>query len=177
MILGGHWLGLLPDGGAEVARARQKISETIAVNAAAHVRKQQWVDLESTLQTQVDRDENLLSAGLRSDLEVLRVSSEHHDEFWPTTQKQRAKVDPIKVPITLNRRSWGHVELCFRKEAGSAWSQMLGHPLISMLAFFFLSGLIAYTIFVARILRLFNNTQVVPERVRQALDTLSLIHI
>ncbi len=173
LILGGHWLGLVPDGVSEVARARQSLSETIAVNAAAHVRKQQWVDLESTLQSLVDRDDRLMSVGLRSDLGVLRVDAGHHGEIWQDAQEGDATVETVQIPITLNRREWGHVELCFHKDAASAWSGIMGHPMIRMLAFFFVSGLVAYTLFVAKLLRLFNNTQVVPERVRQALDTLA----
>lgn len=44
---------------------------------------------------------------------------------------------------------------------------------IGLLTFFCATGIFAYTIFVLRILRLFNSSQVVPERVRQALDTLA----
>ena len=173
LILGGHWLGLVPDGGEEVARARQTLSECIAVNAAAHVRKQQWLDLKSSLQTMVDRDENLLSVGLRSDSGALRVDAGHHAELWETIENKDAAIEAIKVPITLNRRGWGNVELCFHKPVAGAWGEFMAHPMIRLLAFFFVTGLVAYTVFVAKVLRLFNDTQVVPERVRQALDTLA----
>ncbi len=95
-------------------RARQSLSEAIAVNAAAHVRKQQWVDLTTTLETQVDRNPDLLSVGIRSDLGILRVDTGHHEEMWPVSEEDKNKVDAVHVPITLNRRPWGRVELCFR---------------------------------------------------------------
>ena len=37
------------------------------------------MDLATTLQTQVDRNPDLLSIGIRSDLGVLRVDTGHHD--------------------------------------------------------------------------------------------------
>ncbi len=173
LILGGHWLGLVPDSGPLEMRARQRLSESIAINAAAHVRKQQWIELETTLQTQTDRDESLLSVGVRSNLGALPASTAHHTEIWQARQADSADVDAVQVPITLNRRPWGHVELCFQKSSHSMLASVMTHPLIRLLAFFALAGIPVYTLFVSRVIRLFHMTQVVPDRVRQALDTLA----
>ena len=173
LILGAHWFGYVPDAAPITMRGRQTLSEAIAVNAAAHVRKQQWVDLATTLQTHVDRNPDLLSIGIRSDLGILRVDTGHHDEMWPETEGGHSNVDAIQVPITLNRRPWGKVELCFRQPHTTTFAKIMHHPLIRLLAFFLICGMFAYTIFVVRILRLFNSTQVVPDRVRGALDTLA----
>ncbi|MCG8652051.1 MAG: diguanylate cyclase, partial [Pirellulales bacterium] len=144
-----------------------------AVNAAAHVRKQQWADLKATLQTQVDRDPDLLSVGIRSDLGVLRVDTGHHAQIWAKRNEPDRSVDTVQVPITLNRRPWGEVEVCFHHPHQTRFDQAMHHPLVRLLSFFCIAGLIAYTFFVVRVLKLFNNTQVVPDRVRQALDTLA----
>ncbi len=173
LILGGHWLGLLPETGPLKMRARQQLSESIAINAAAHVRKQQWIDLETALQTQVDRDDELLSVGVRSGAGMLRVDSGHHHEIWETQQSGSTQVEAVKVPITLNRRPWGHVELCFRASNPTLLASVMQHPLIRILAFFLLAGIPVYTIFVTRVIKLFHSTQVVPDRVRQALDTVA----
>lgn len=173
LILGAHWLGYIPDSAPITMRARQSLSEAIAVNAAAHIRKQQWRDLKATLETQVDRDDELLSIGLRSDLGTLRVDTGHHQEIWPETGKGLGRVDAFKVPITLNRRPWGEVELCYRRPHETAIAQAMHHPLVRLLGFFCISGIFGYTFFVVRVLKLFNSTQVVPDRVRQALDTLA----
>lgn len=173
LILGAHWFGFVPDATPIMLRARQDLSEAIAVNAAAHVRKQQWIDLATTLQTHVDRNPELLSIGLRNDFGGLRVDTGHHDEIWPTTEEGKSQVDAIEVPISLNRRPWGRVELCFRQPHVTPLARTMHHPLVRLLSFFVICGVVAYTVFVVRILRLFNNTQVVPDRVRQALDTLA----
>lgn len=176
LILGAHWFGFIPDPVPETLRARRSLSEAIAINAAAHVRKQQWVDLTTTLKTHVDRNPELLSIGIRSDLGHLRVDTGHHKEIWPDsndTQTEHANVEEVVVPITLNRREWGQVELCYHKPHLSAVGEFLQHPLMRLLAFFIGVGIFSYTLFVMRILGVFNNTQVVPDRVRQALDTLA----
>ena len=173
LILGGHWLGLLPDNQLVKIRARQDLTETIAINAAAHVRKSQWSDLKTTLESHVDRSSDLVSIGVRSDLGTLRVDTGHHEETWQSVATEDSKVFAYDVPITLNRRHWGRVEICFIRENPTWMAEMMASPISRLLAYFLVAGLFAYTIFVTRILRLFNNTQVVPDRVRQALDTLA----
>lgn len=173
LILGAQWFGFIPDSAPIAMHHRQALSEAVAVNAAAHVRKQQWVDLTTTLQTQVDRNPDLLSVGIRSDLGALRVDTGHHEELWPVTEEDKKKVCAVHVPITLNRRPWGNVELCFREPHTTTFARIMHHPLIRLLSFFLICGVVAYTLFVVRIMKLFNNTQVVPDRVRRALDTLA----
>jgi diguanylate cyclase (GGDEF)-like protein/PAS domain S-box-containing protein len=173
VILGAHWFGFLPDTKPIEMRAREMLSESIAVNAAAHVRKHQWVDLKTTLQTQVDRNPDLLSVGIRSGLGALRAQTGHHDEIWPQDVADTSHVYALEVPITLNRRPWGNVELCYRQPHPDTLSRIIDFPIVRLLAFFTVCGIFAYTLFVVRILGLFNGTQVVPDRVRGALDTLA----
>jgi diguanylate cyclase (GGDEF)-like protein/PAS domain S-box-containing protein len=173
LILGAHWLGLMPDATDANVRARRSLCEAIAINSAAHVRKQQWVDLKRTLQTHVDRNPRILSIGIRNDFGFLRVDTGHHAKLWPTLDNLNDKVDAVHVPITLNRRPWGKVEICFHRPHTTIVAQVMHHPLIRLLVFFIVCGLGSYTVYVIRILGLFSNTQVVPDRVRQALDTLA----
>ncbi len=173
LILSAHWLGLMPDTRATEARARKSICESIAINTAAHIRRQQWIDLKQTLQTHVDRNPDVLSIGIRNDFGLLRVDTGHHAAIWPTAEQQNERVDAVHVPITLNRRPWGQVELCFQRPHTTLLAEVMHHPLVQLLTFFFVCGLGSYTVYVVRILGLFNDTQVVPDRVRQALDTLA----
>jgi PAS domain-containing protein len=143
------------------------------LNAAAHIRKQQWADVKTTLQTQVDRNPDLLSIGVRSDLGVLRIDTGHHREMWPKDISDKSMVYPVEVPITQNRRIFGKVELCFRQTHSSTFIRSIDFPVVRLLGFFVVCGIFAYTLFVVRVLRAFNGTQMVPERVRGALDTLA----
>ncbi|MEL6106219.1 MAG: diguanylate cyclase [Planctomycetota bacterium] len=174
LILASHWLGLLPNEAAIRAESRRRLSESVAINLASHVRKQQWVELKAITQTIVDRDPSLLSIGVRTDRGVLKADAGHHHELWAQLEKDpSAPVEAVQVPITLNRRQWGTVQFCFgvpeRSLSNSVWS----HPLVRLLAFFCIAGTVGYTLFVGKMMRVFSTTQVVPERVRQALDTLA----
>ncbi len=107
-------------------------------------------------------------------LVTLRVDTGHHAQIWSQREAdQTSRFDAVQVPIISNRRPWGVVELCFRRPHTTTFARVINHPLIRMLTFFCVSGIFAYTFFVIRVLRLFHRTQVVPDRVRQALDTLA----
>lgn len=173
LILASHWLGLLPDVAKIKSDSRRKLSETVAVNTAAHIRKQQWLDLRSITQTHVDRNDDLLSVGVRSNYGQLKIDAGHHGELWDRIQTDSSGIDSIIVPITLNRRHWGNVEFCFSAPDQSALGAITEHPLLRLLAFFCIAGTFGYTVLVGKVMRVFSTTQVVPDRVRQALDTLA----
>jgi hypothetical protein len=112
LILGAQWLGVIPDHTREVMRSRHALSEAVAINASSHVRKQQWIDLQTTLQTVVDHDPDLLSIGVRTDLGGLRAETKVHDQLWASQDMKDAGIDVIKVPISLNRQPWGPANWC-----------------------------------------------------------------
>ncbi|MCO8122211.1 diguanylate cyclase [Stieleria sp. TO1_6] len=173
LILASHWFGLMPDLAKIESGSRRRLSEAVAINTAAHVRKQQWIDLRATIATLIDRDNDLLSVGVRSIRGDLKVDAGHHDEIWQSLTTDANGIDAISVPITLNRRHWGEVEFCFRAPDRTFMGAIAEHPLVRLLAFFCIAGTIAYTLFVGKVMRVFSTTQVVPDRVRQALDTLA----
>lgn len=173
LILGAHWIGLVPNDAEIRSDGRRHFCETVAINSAAHIRKQQWLDLEATLQTIVDRHEGLLSIGVRSDLGPLRIDTGHHAEMWEREESDGSEVHAMHVPVTLNRRDWGDVEFCFRGGQASFLGRLMDHPMTRLTCFFIVAGLFSYSLLMARVMGVFSTTQVVPDRVRQALDTLA----
>jgi len=172
LILSCQWLGLIPDAKRLELRARSQRCETLAIACAAMIRSSQWSQLEATLRATTHRDEELLSIGVRSLSGQLRVDSGRHRDLWRQALKDKSLLT-VHVPVTLNRLPWGQVEFCFVAPDGGGAFAFLRHPLTRLMGFFFGAGLCIYTFFVARVMGLFNSVQVVPDRVRQALDTLA----
>ena len=139
LILGAQWLGIIPDQSRELMRSRHALSEAVAINASSHVRKQQWLDLQTTLQTLVDRDPDILSIGLRTDLGGLRSETKSHNQLWSSQDMKDAGIEIIEVPISSNRQPWGTVELTFRQENMTLWSQLQNLPVFHLLLFFCLA--------------------------------------
>ena len=173
LILGSQWLGLVPDAHALRLQGRAVQCEAIAVSSAAMIRSHNWQELEAALTTIVNHDDDLLSIGVRADSGLLRLGTPGHDHFWPGMSQPSSTVDALHVPVTVNRRPWGAVELCYRSLRPTAWSAFAHHPITKLVGFFAVAGLLVYTFFISRVLRLFDATQVVPDRVRHALDTLA----
>ena len=173
LILSAQWLGLVPDPIALKLESRKAQCEVISINATAHVRKKQWVDLTSTLKTITQRNPDLLSIGLRTESGQLRVDTGNHQETWATAISDSSSADVMRVPIAQNRRPWGEIEFCFRRVQPTTFAAIAENASYRLIGYFAFFGLITYTIFVARIMGVFNRTQVVPNRVRQALDTLA----
>ncbi|MGV3485525.1 MAG: diguanylate cyclase [Planctomycetaceae bacterium] len=172
LILSCQWLGLIPDAKQIEMRARSQRCETLAITTAAMVRSSQWSQLEATLHATASRDPDLLSIGVRTQLGQLKVDSGGHKALWARALKDSSMV-AVNVPITLNQNPWGQVEFCFIAPDGGGLFAFMHNPMVRLLGFFFAAGLCVYTFFVARVMGLFDSVQVVPDRVRQALDTLA----
>lgn len=172
LILSSQWLGLIPDARQLEIRARSQRCETLAIASAAMIRGGQWAHLEATLHATASRDKDLLSIGIRNQSGQLRVDSGRHREIWNRALNDNSII-PVHVPITLNQQPWGDVEFCFVAPDGGGYFAILNQPLFKLLGYFIALGLCLYTLFVARVMGVFDSVQVVPDRVRQALDTLA----
>ncbi len=180
LILVGQWLGVVPDSRLIELDGRKRQCEAIAVNTATMIRGQSWPALEASLKAICERDESLVSVGIRTRSGYLRLQTPQHGSHWKLAQsgdsvtaEWPSGLDTMQVPITVNRQDWGQVELCYKALSAPGLASLVNHPLMRLIAFFSLAGMGTYSFLAARIFGLFDRTQVVPDRVRQALDTLA----
>jgi len=165
-------LGLIPDAIAERDKARMQRCEALAVTTAGMIRAGDWTNLEATLWTLANRDSDLISIGLRTDKGALRVDTGKHRTIWKEASDNDGYAS-VSVPITLNKRLWGQLEFCFLStHSGGVWG-FVTQPIIKIIAYFVIMGVFVYAVFIGRVLGIFDSVQVVPDRVRQALNTLA----
>ncbi|MFG0287375.1 MAG: diguanylate cyclase [Rhodopirellula sp. JB044] len=79
----------------------------------------------------------------------------------------------LEIPIMLKHQHWGNLEFCFRKPPAGLFGGVLDAGITKFIVFFIACGMGSYTLLMMRIMGVFSRTQVVPDRVRQALDTLA----
>jgi diguanylate cyclase (GGDEF)-like protein/PAS domain S-box-containing protein/putative nucleotidyltransferase with HDIG domain len=241
LILGAQWFGLIPDSRIEQDLARQRTCQNIAISTLDDIRNQRWPKIDSMLAAMVDRDDQLLSIGLRTEAGELRVATDSHTRCWqlsangdlnpelivddvpawargiesgterkspskfntgatpsasnpagqsivllPTSSKEYESTDtvakPLKsvdenlcleIPIMLRNQHWGNLEFCFRHPPTGLFGGVLDAGITEFIIFFVCCGMGSYTLLMMRIMGVFSRTQVVPDRVRQALDTLA----
>lgn len=167
-----HWMGLIPDTNRLKDDARADRCDALALTTAGMIRAGDWANLEATMWTLSHRDPELLSIGLRTDKGVLRIDTGKHRELWRIAAVESGYAT-VHVPITLNKSRWGQMEFCFASDRVGGFVGWLDQPIIKILAFFFVFGLFVYLLFIGRALGIFESVQVVPDRVRQALNTLA----
>ena len=80
---------------------------------------------------------------------------------------------PVTVIPMVHDEACGKVHFYHRQDPLPGWLAIARHPLIRLLAFFVVVGVAVYTVFVLGVMGSFEVMQVVPDRVRQSLDTLS----
>lgn len=167
-----HWMGLIPDTNRLIDESRAKRCDALAVTTAGMIRAGDWANLEATLWTLSHRDPELLSIGLRNDKGVLRIDSGKHRDLWRVATAESGYAT-VHVPITLNKSRWGQLEFCFVSNQVGGILGWFDQPIIKILLFFLFFGSFVYSLFIGRALGVFESVQVVPDRVRQALNTLA----
>lgn len=186
IIITAHWIGILPGANDSDTRRRHEFVDSVITMTVDDVTQTRWTDLRERLQRVVDNHPDLISIGVRASSGELKTATRQHNVIWNEGRSNadgsnRTKdlfrhpddeLDPIVVSISIQKRRWGQVEFAFLKDrlAGETWFSL---PLVRLLIFFTLAGTTIYACFVIRVLGVFKKTQVVPNDVRVALDTLA----
>ncbi|EMI53354.1 diguanylate cyclase and metal dependent phosphohydrolase [Rhodopirellula sallentina SM41] len=113
-------------------------------------------------------------AKLRSLTEKFTGSDDAPDDS-PSADATPSQNDTLclEIPIMLKHQHWGNLEFCFRKPPAGLFGGVLDAGITKFIVFFIACGMGSYTLLMMRIMGVFSRTQVVPDRVRQALDTLA----
>ena len=179
LIVGGIWLGLIPNASSFDRQQRHHRCQGIALTSASLIRDGQWEGLSRVLQLLVDQDADLTAIVLHTDSFQIRITDsvfvrtkigdQPHTDSPAWNQR-----DPSQsFTLELDGVEYGKADFYHRPSLSSRWLSFAQHPLWRLVAFFALAGIAVYTVFVIRMMNSFEVTQVVPDRVRQALDTLS----
>lgn len=173
ILLGASFLGLVPDQRSTIRDGRTALAEALAANSSALVTQNDLRRLEADLRFVVERNADLLSAGLRTIEGRLISNVGSHSDAWHQGESDFSTDSQIKVPIWAGSSSWGHVELRFRPLGRDGWLGTLTDPLILLILFVCFSSFIGFYFYLGRMLRHLDPSQAIPGRVRSALDTMA----
>ncbi len=173
LLLIGDLLGLVPNQKQSQIELRKTIAESLAIQITFEVGQQRMEQAMELLNIIVDHNEDILSVGLRSDLGEIIMRSDQHAEHWTVRDDDRSTAEHVQVPIFAQGGRWGTLELSF-VPLSTVWTDMFtGRSFSAMILFVFISGFIAYWLFLKRVLSELDPSSVVPDRVRSALDVLT----
>jgi len=164
--------GLLPDRAAAVRHGRIALAESIAATSTALITANDRRRLESVLRFLVERNDDLLSVAVRDARgDLVAVAGEH--SAWVQLESGSATDSQIEVPLWSGQRRWGQLELRFRPIVPQGLRGVLEFPGLVLGAFLFVLCLVAFDLYLRRVLRHLDPSRAIPGRVRAALDTLT----
>jgi diguanylate cyclase (GGDEF)-like protein len=174
LVLADLLLGVFPNRAQEEQRVRRQTAETMAVQVAALLKAGEPRALEATLLDMVQRTPGVRSVGLRRADGQLVLKAGDHDAAWAAkVSGGAATADRVDVPMSSDGRRWGGFEVAFKADPRPLWQRWLREPMIATMAFMFVTGVLAFSLYMRRALQHLDPSNVIPARVQGAFDTMA----
>jgi diguanylate cyclase (GGDEF)-like protein/PAS domain S-box-containing protein len=173
LLLSANLLGLLPDEREAILQGRVALCESIAINFSLMAEADAVAKMDASLQALRDRNPEILSLGVRRENGQLICEAGDHFRYWRLADDAVSTENQMLVPIMTGANRWGTVEVAFQPLDRPLWGGFTVNPLFVLSLFMAVGSGVAFYTYLARVLRQLNPKQVVPQRVRSALDTLT----
>ncbi|MDX2456462.1 MAG: diguanylate cyclase, partial [Gammaproteobacteria bacterium] len=173
LLLIGDLIGLVPNAEKGLLEGRGKFSESLAVQFSLAFSRGDTELVKATLDTMVERDDEILSAAIRNVGGRVFAQAGEHEHNWIEIPLDKSTATHVQVPIFNGNRRMGTVEVVFDRPQGSASVFGFGSSLTTMVVFLTLTSFFAYLFFLKRTLRELDPRSVIPERVKSAFNALA----
>ncbi|MCA9139595.1 MAG: response regulator [Planctomycetales bacterium] len=173
VLSGAMILGLVPDRNSAVRQGRARLCETIAYVSSEYISHGETLRLDQLIETVVDRNDDVISAGVRRSNGKLVSDFGDHQRVWPVGESNRSTDTYVRVPIRSGRDRWGEVEISFRPIRDETMLGTLKEPWMLMTAFVCLASFLLFQLYLKKMLAHLDPSKTVPKRVRTALDNLA----
>ncbi|HQX52797.1 MAG TPA: diguanylate cyclase, partial [Planctomycetaceae bacterium] len=172
-ILVAGMLGLIPNVGTSAQKNRAAFCEATAVSFMALAPRMNEEQIQSTFDNIRIRNPEVESiAARRFSDDRLVFASGPHAQIWTSIGDNLSTSREFIVPISTDQEEWGQLEIRFNEVAAGPLGALM-RPEFS-LAIFIGGGLfITFSLYLRRVLQHLNPSQVIPPRVREALDALA----
>lgn len=172
-LLAASFLGLVPDRHGAIREGRLALAESVAASSAAFLSSSEPQRVEDVLRFVHQRNPELRSLGLRSRDGRLAFASGAHARNWRSVDSGEANDDQLQVTLYAGAQPWGQLEMRFDPLQPPGLRGVLHTPLLLLLAFCGTLCLVAFYVYLSKVLRHLDPAQAVPSRVRSALDSLT----
>ena len=139
ILLTATGLGLVPDRERAITDGRKALCEAIAIPFSLAARDGDFEAIRVATLALVERDPEILSAGVRKADGTLMVEAGGHRVHWGHQPGKYSTPTHMRVPIAFQDKLWGTVELRFRPPTGTVVPAFLGGPLLPLFGFFALT--------------------------------------
>lgn len=172
-LLSDHLLGLMPSDRETILGERENLCESIAIPCSVYASRGDLEAIETCFQSISSRNPDIQSVGLRRADGSLVLATEKHDELWAHALSPASSSTRVQVPIYQGSERWGTAEVSFSPPRPTSWIGQYVHPLLSFCIFCVMGTAVLFGYYLKQMLIQHDPTEVVPQRVHTALDTLS----
>ena len=161
--------GLVPNREPLVRELRERIAEQVATQTAAAIGTGDPRAVHKTLQTLV-KDPQLISIAVRRAGQQVIAQAGPHAEHWVAPPPGKSDLDHVRMPLMLNDKHWGDIEINFQPHAPASVWGWLREPRIFLVLVLGLGGFALFTLYLRRVFHYLDPSAVIPDRVRMAFD-------
>ena len=165
-------LGLIPNVGTAAQKSRSAFCETAAVSFMALAPRMNEEQIRETFDSIRRRNPEVESIAVRTEDGNLLFAAGDHSSLWQTQGAEPVTSREFIVPISADNKLWGQLEIRFREVAAGPLGHLM-RPEFSQSLFIGGGLFVAFSMYLRRVLLHLNPSQVIPPRVREALDALA----
>lgn len=172
ILVADQFLDIVPDQRQRLAETRKLLCESIAVQLSSLINNENESAMRRTMAELVKQNPDVQSLGLRLEQGNLLAGTMNHEGNWNVSNTEQSILDQVRVPLYKENKTWGTVEVKFKPLHLTYWQIILQSPITKLVLVMLTFGLLAYTYFIRRTMRMMDPASVVPQRVKTALDQL-----
>lgn len=173
LLLVSDLLGLWPDQRQAELEYRKFIAESFAVQASLEINERDSSKLKSAMESVVSRNPRVRSIALRQSNGELLHSVGQHTSNWLLPADGISTIDQVRVSLYTPQGVWGDIELVFQPFTKSSNPLSGAGSIVWVILYLAVAGFVGFYFFLKKVLRELDPNQVLPERVRSALDSLA----
>ena len=163
----------LPDRDSALRKGRLALAESVAATATSHMTSADAARINAVFAFIAKRNPEIMSITMRrADGKVL-VSVGEDGRSWAPAMDSVMTDDSVAVPIWAGRERWGQLEMRYTPIRGEGWLAALNVQGLLLIVFTGALTVVAFYLYLGRVLRHLDPSQAIPGRVRAALDTLT----
>lgn len=174
VLAGDLLLSVVADEDAAVLEQRKKITKTLSIQFSSLAERDDVETIRKAMMALVERNEDVLSSGLRNADGELVAQAGDHGKHWHPPADGTATLLNTSVPLIVSDgRRWGSVEVSFASLSELGIPFLPTDPLLRFLLFVVAAGSAGYFFFMKRTLRHLDPKAVIPDKVKATLDLLA----
>jgi diguanylate cyclase (GGDEF)-like protein/PAS domain S-box-containing protein len=174
LLTGDFLFGKYSDDKQITMQARSSICESLAIQFSSLMAVDDLATIRMSLKALVLRDDDILSAAVRSKDGKIRAEAGNHQSQWKKyTSSEKSSLTHVQVPIFKSNTRWGTVEMRFADIGEPSMLGAVFSPFVLLTIYVLVAGFAGYVFFIRRTLKHLDPSAVIPDRVKAALDVLT----